>query len=394
MIKTALNTPCYIVLEDEFNSNIKLFRGALNKYFGQNAIIGYSFKTNSLPYLVNCAKKLGCYAETVSDTEYELALKLGYKENKIIYNGPIKSKALFKRALASGSIINLDSERELAWLEECDEYSNEKEIGVRVNFDVESILPGQTSMGEKGGRFGFCDDNGDLTRAIQRIKKLKNIKLCGLHMHVSSKSKSTDIYEILTKRACEIAKREDLELKYLDIGGGFFGGGDGGKAYDNYIHKIYDVLSEYNMQRLTLIVEPGASVVATAFDYVVSVIDVKQTTMNKFVVTDGSRIHVDPFMRKSNYALSLPINDNKTADVQTLCGYTCMENDRFTELANKQELSVGDVIRFHVVGSYTMCFTPLFIQYLPRVYAASGDKYKLVRELWGADEYLQKNIID
>lgn len=36
MIKTALNTPCYIFLEDEFNSNIKLMRFNLNDDFGGN----------------------------------------------------------------------------------------------------------------------------------------------------------------------------------------------------------------------------------------------------------------------------------------------------------------------------------------------------------------------
>ena len=43
-------------------------------------------------------------------------------------------------------------------------------------------------------------------------------------------------------------------------------------------------------------------------------------------------------------------------------------------------------------GGYTMCLTPLFIRYLPAVYAelTDGTLFK-ARDEWGLDEFLQKN---
>ena len=76
-----LNTPCFIINKEELEKNIDELHTAL-KINWDNYIIGYSFKTNSLPWIVNFYKKNNCYAEVVSESEYKLALKLEYEKNK------------------------------------------------------------------------------------------------------------------------------------------------------------------------------------------------------------------------------------------------------------------------------------------------------------------------
>lgn len=384
-----IHTPCFVLDEVEFKQNLKDFRGVLDEYFLHSGI-GYSFKTNSLPFIIRMAKELGCYAETVSDTEYQLAKVAGYEPERIIFNGPIKGREQFEEAFVEGSMIHVDSMREVEWLEELSQRGTKGDIGIRINVDLESLLPGQTSTGEAGGRFGFCDENGKLTEILQRIRNMQGIQIVGFHMHVSNKSKSPEVYEMLARKACEIAKREQIDLKYLDIGGGFFGGGDGGVGYRKYVEAIYRVLKEKQMQNIELIVEPGASVIATAVDYVTEVIDVKDTVRGRFVVTDGSRLHVDPFFHKTGYSYSLDTKSTANSEEQVICGYTCMEQDRFMKLKNEVELHRGDRIVYHVVGGYTMCFNPLFIEYFPMVYTRKKDSYTVVRDKWGVNEYVQK----
>ena len=41
--------------------------------YWQNYIIGYSYKTNALPWLISYLNDQGCFAEVVSDDEYKLA---------------------------------------------------------------------------------------------------------------------------------------------------------------------------------------------------------------------------------------------------------------------------------------------------------------------------------
>ena len=85
-------------------------------------------------------KQLGCYAEVVSYTEYELALLEGFDKTHIIYNGPLKSKETFLDAIKNGAIVNIETKRELDWLAYLDPNKNYG-VGIRVNLDLGSISP-------------------------------------------------------------------------------------------------------------------------------------------------------------------------------------------------------------------------------------------------------------
>lgn len=87
-------TPFYVIHKNELDDNYKKLTSALEKHWN-NYIIGYSYKTNALPWIIKHFDSLGCYAETVSEDEYELAKLVGVTKNKIIYNGPIKTKESF-----------------------------------------------------------------------------------------------------------------------------------------------------------------------------------------------------------------------------------------------------------------------------------------------------------
>lgn len=112
-----LKTPCFVLNEQDLVDNIIGFREALSSKFDQN-IIGYSVKTNSLPYALKLANEYGCYAEVVSYHEYELALKMGFDQKHIVYNGPMKSKESFLKAVQDGALVNIECWREIEWLKE------------------------------------------------------------------------------------------------------------------------------------------------------------------------------------------------------------------------------------------------------------------------------------
>lgn len=386
-----LQTPCYILDEKQFVENIKDFYNKLRELF-EDVIVAYSFKTNSLPRLLYLALENNCFAEVVSDDEYLLAERIGFSLDRIIFNGPVKQKEIFIRAINGNSYVNIDSEREVGWLTEI-AIGKKVNIGIRVNFDLEKLLPGQSSTGANGGRFGFCYENGELHKVINKIKENKNINITRLHMHVSNKSKSEEVYQNIAEMACKIIKEEQLNISCIDFGGGYFGGGDEGKAYKKYVLALHSTLKNYNCEKLKIIVEPGASLVATAISYLSTVIDTKNTTYGNFVTTDGTRLDIDPFMNKKSYMYDVVYQNNtiKQQQKQVICGYSCMENDRIME-CNIPVLSAGDKIKYNIVGSYTMCFNSCFISCLPRVYSKKENgEFCIVREKWGINEFLQES---
>ncbi|MBR5337277.1 MAG: pyridoxal-dependent decarboxylase [Lachnospiraceae bacterium] len=389
-----MNTPCYVIRKKELESNIHLFKKALDTHWGNNNTLAYSVKTNSFPWILKFMLDAGCHAEIVSADEYDLVEKIGFSKGNIIFNGPIKTREYFFKALRSGNIVNLDSERELVWLEEYDG-ADVINVGLRVNFDLEAACPGDTVSGSDGGRFGYCYENGALSDAISRIRQLNNVRISGLHMHVSTYTRTLNVYRTVADMACRIKDEFGLSLDFIDMGGGFYGGLPDKPSYAEYAEAMASSLkSSFDPDVTRLIIEPGASVICGPIDLVTSVLDVKDTNRNRFVITDGSRIYIDPHMKMSSYFYDFELGSDDARALfrgeQVVCGMTCVESDRLIRLSDSPELRPGDRVIYHKAGSYTMCYSPIFIQYLPDVYVEEEGNLFRVREKWSADEYVQK----
>ncbi len=406
-------TPCYIVDEQLLDINLTAFDNALKSLWG-NYGFGYSVKTNSLPWILKHLKDFGCLAEVVSDTEWELATHIGFPKSGIIFNGPIKGYEYFKEAILSESYINVDSSNELNWIKkisgEMESGLIEKKpikIGLRVNFDLEAVLPEESLTGGGGNRFGYNVDNGSFENVVNYLRSINNVCITGLHMHTNSKTRSYDVFRCLAKEAIRVADKYSLDLEYVDIGGSFFVRKGDLDVYYEYIRAITDELKTYfNPAKTKLIIEPGSAVISTPVQYLTKVIDSKDTNRHRYLVTDGGRLHIDSFMRKTSYVynhlapdfsmLSEKSSDNISSrnamENQVVCGFTCMETDRIMEIKDQKEIKIGDYILYDMTGGYTMGFNAMFIEYLPYVFVKYNDNsFIKVRDKWGIEEYLKKN---
>lgn len=384
-----LKTPYFMIKEKELKDNTEKLHKALKETWG-NYIIGYSCKTNSLPWILKFMQNNNCYAEVVSDSEYELVRKIGFGTNQIIFNGPNKGKDSFINAIKSGSIVNIDSNREIQWIKE-QEFNNEVFVGIRVNFDLDKECPNETSYGKEGSRFGFSFENGSLELAIKQLNNIKNVKVVGIHIHYTAKTRSLSVYKVLAQKACEISKLFDYELKYIDIGGGFFGGVPNKPSYYEYMSLISRELSkEFDSNKTQLIIEPGSAIIGSPIDFVCKVVDVKDTFSKRIVTVNGSRNNIDPFFKKTSYFYSIKSKNENIIPEQIICGYTCLDYDRIFKLENEKELFIGDEIIFNKVGAYTMSLSPLFIEYFPDIYVEKiNGTIDCVRKKWGVGEYIQ-----
>lgn len=391
-------TPFYRIRETDLLYDINLLKNSLAQNWG-NFVMGYSVKTNSLPWLLNYLRKHGFYAEVVSDTEYDLVHRLGFPGKNIIYNGPIKDKKVFETILISGGYVNLDSSYELNWMEKLSSLypDHEFSVGVRVNCDIAVMCPDEELVEEEGGRFGYCYENGVLKAAIDRLNSLPNVKVGGLHLHSSTQSRTVQVYGALAGMAVKIAKEYGLSLDYIDMGGGYFGGRADKPDYRDYFKEICEVLSGYfDKEKTTLIAEPGVSLISRAITFETEVLDVKDIRGRKFIVTNGSRVNLNPLVTRHVYPHHIEYaSDASVRNIeasQWICGATCMEYDRLFEMKSEAALVPGDKIIYDTAGGYTMCLNPLFIHYFPAVIIekTTGELFT-AREAWGNEEYLQKN---
>lgn len=379
------STPCYIIDLEQFDENVKCLQSGFLNEWGTNIILGYSIKTNHLPLLLKHAKLKGFFAEAVSGDEYYHAISQGYEPKHIIFNGPQKDKETLIKAINEGSIVNIDNFQDIKIIEEnlIDIKIDKSNVGIRVNFDLESICKGETTSGEEVSRFGICIENGDFERALLYLKKL-DIPVRGLHLHYSTKSRSLAVFKALARKAAELIVKFNMQdkLMFVDIGGGFWGGRrlpnkPTMQEYSNIIaNELKKVVSPKDVQ---LILEPGASIVATAVSYLTKVINTRMIRDTKIVTVDGSMLHINPFMIKRQQMFSTNSSSRENIRKQVICGSSCMENDRLLHLNNYNEFRIDDILTFYNAGAYTMSYNNCFINNPPYIYVKENNQYTKVR---------------
>lgn len=372
ILSQQFGSPFYLMDGDQYLRNINAFRAAFKSKC--NLIVGYSFKTNYVPSLCRIARDEGCYAEVVSEMEYDLAKRIGF--DHIIFNGPIKKEDILISALKDGAIVNLDSMYEIETiLRYKDLHPNEQlSVGLRLNIDLtdENGLS-KVQCGLRVGRFGFTPQM--LYEVIPRLYS-KGVKIISLHGHTSSSDRAVVNYGIIVDQMLKVCERFELnDLSYFDVGGGFFGAPaegidvSGKPTYKDYADIILkDCLSNNWFMKIkpSIVIEPGVSVTANVFSYVAKIFQVKEIASQKFLTIDGSVFDVKPTLHSNNLPYTIythqECEDEYTANI---VGSTCMEKDVvLKDVSVPCSVGYGDYIKIDGVGAYTIALTPIFINYL------------------------------
>lgn len=401
-ISDNLSTPYFVMDENALIDELLKINKAVEAFW-PNTIVAYSVKTNNLPFLASYLRGKGVSAEVVSQDEYEMVSLCGYTPDRIVCNGPVKSQEFVTGLMDNHSKINLDSHRELMYaVHHASSNPNcNYVVGLRVNIDIEKFFPSESKAGVQGSRFGFCMENEELGNAINLVRSCPNLSINGLHLHVSTSTRRVEVYSMLSRVFGTIVKQYNLtDISYFDIGGGFYGGMPDKPQWNDYLFAISkELLSDgFCPSKLTLIIEPGVSLLAGSFSYYTSVVDVKDTNRSRFVVTDGSRIHIDPFFHKTSYYYHRYSQDKSTLQMhpkQIVVGFTCLEYDNIMTVENSEEFSVNDVLRFDKLGAYTLSLSPLFITYFPAVYFRGKDgELKRARKRMTAEDFIQTSYLN
>ena len=400
-VSKEIGTPCFLVNTDMFLTNLNNITNAFKTRY-ENLIVGYSFKTNYLPLLCNLALKQGCYAEVVSFLEYQIAEFSGYPCNKIIFNGPIKRKDELFHALNNQTLVNIDSNYEIDYIEEYQKNNGFKElnIGIRINIAL-SQNNGQANVygGANIGRFGFMLD--ELAAVIARLKKI-NCNIISLHGHTSSRDRAVSNYEQICHHMLATIKKFNLNIKYFDVGGGFFGPIPKGMlnrstpSYQDYANAITNILLSddwFTVHRPALVIEPGMSVAASSMSYLTKVFTIRKRGGRFLAQVDGDMFHIRPSMHK----LPLPFDiyrftDEKSCEVIDkieVVGSTCMESDILLEIDGQRGINEGDYILVNNVGAYTFVENTNFIQFSPSIAYIQDKEIKCVRKGNDFDNFIK-----
>ncbi|MHA1267717.1 MAG: diaminopimelate decarboxylase family protein, partial [Candidatus Helarchaeota archaeon] len=387
-------------------------------------MVCYSIKTNNNLAVCRILRENGAFAEVSSELDLHVALKAGFTGERIIFDGPYKPKEALQRALSEKVLlINVESFEEMERLDRiAGEMGVEQAIGLRINPFRDPGLKKYTNLTSLvnaaycnlESRFGFSLE--EAYRAFERAKELKNLSVEGIMTHPYHAA------HMVLPIVREVRVRYGVEVKYLNVGGGFYpgeprflGGGDlildffrrkmGMKsklAEDGRVPSIESIAKSLigEIRRglgdpfeYTMIVEPGRFVVSSAGILLVRVDHVKYAGGHKWVLVDGGTNLLPRFgsveLRKimvTNKASSQPEEE------VNIVGPLLYDDDFITIKANLPKTSEADILSIFGCGAYTLSRANQFLYPRPAtVLVTPGGAVKVIREKETFEDFLNKD---
>lgn len=373
---TEYGSPLFVLSEKTIRQTFNNAKRAFKTRYPK-VQFAWSYKTNYISAVCNVFHQEGSWAEVVSGFEYQKALNNGVPGNKIIFNGPDKTKEELKLAIEKNSLIHIDHLDELYMINGVAEaLAKRPRVAIRVNMD--------TGTYPIWDRFGFNYENGEALDAVNKIVLMGKMDLVGLHCHIGTFMLAPSAYKMATEKLCELAqtikKKHKKTLEYIDLGGGFASkntlkgsylqGVDASPSFDHYAEAISNAIlnSGFNEHELPLLIlETGRALIDDAGYLLGSVVSNKR-------LSDGRRATIMDF--GVNILFTSFWYDHKISPAQAFSQYTedtvlygplCMNIDVVREHITLPSLNRGDHVVVHTVGAYNMTQWMQFISMRPAV---------------------------
>lgn len=260
-------TPLYVYSADQIVERLGLFQQALA---GREHLVCYAMKANSSLAIVKLLAKHGAGFDIVSGGELERVMAAAPEAvGRVVFSGAGKTAAEIDLALKAGILqFNVEGAGELKLLgERAAKLKKKARFALRVNPDVFAETHPYISTGLREHKFGV-----DMRLALEIYKSAAGNRWLEAHsasVHIGSQILSAGPFGAAIERVVKLVrqlKREGIELKAIDAGGGLginyhLGKFDAAAKVREYATAIESALGSFQGR---LVLEPGRFLVAQA----------------------------------------------------------------------------------------------------------------------------------
>jgi diaminopimelate decarboxylase len=372
----------------------------LKKVFPQNSLQAIAVKANPLLANLKFIKRLNVGAEAASLPEVYLALKAGFKTDKIIFDSPAKTKEEIAFALKKGININADSLEELEIIKKLlVEIKTKSRVGIRINPQVGIGNIPETSVAGEYSKFGV-----PIKEKWKELQKfiIENDWLRSVHLHIGSQGISLHmllkgnkiVYDFVIDTNKLLINKSKMPIDRFDIGGGLpvsYYSNQKSISLKEYYSGLKKSCPELFSNKFTLITEFGRFIYANSAWAVSRVEYVKNgRTKNTAIIHLGA----DMFLRKTYmpgkwhhdiFALDKNgiIKKSPIKEKYVIAGPLCFSGDVIERDISLPELQAGDFIVIKDVGAYTLSMWSRYnSRQLPKVigYNSGGKRLSILKE--------------
>lgn len=358
-------TPLYVVDEQTIRSICKDYKKAFSKYEKTNMMYASKALCNSAVSRIIASEGFGF--DAVSGGEIYTLYKAGIDMSKVLFNGNNKTPEEIELAIKYGvGRFSIDNFHEVNLISEVSKkYNKTVNALLRITPGIECHTHKYIQTGQLDCKFGF--DLSQIDSIIEHILNIdKNINIRGLHAHIGSQIFETKCYydevEVLVKEIARIEEKFGIKLDEMNIGGGL------GVKYvesDNppSVQEIADVIikslteniEKYKINKPTIYLEPGRSIISTSGVTLYTVGSSKQVpNMTKYISVDGGMAdNPRPSMYQAEYLAELVTSHSeRDTEVVTIAGKFCESGDILINGIELPSLNAGDVLCVYNTGAY------------------------------------------
>jgi len=259
---------------------------------GQRFLIAYAVKANTAGSVLRTLVDEGCGAEVGSAGELAVAQGAGVAPDRVLLSGMAKSIDALDRAIGAGSegilAIQVDAVGELATIAaRARAIGRVGRVALRLNPGVLADTHEAIATGHDDAKFGIAlDDVGAALGALEATAGA--LKLVGVGGHVGSQLTRLDDYLDGARPLLDVAASL-RGLEFVDLGGGFgidYGAGCPVRPRD-FANAATRLVRERLGSALTLVVEPGRSLVGPHGALVASAVARKVSGARRWLVLDA-----------------------------------------------------------------------------------------------------------
>jgi len=348
-------------------------------------LICYAVKANSNLGILGTLARAGAGADIVSGGELFRALRAGIPAKKIIFSGVGKTREEMREALKAEILMfNVESLSELRALDEvAREMGVRAPVALRVNPDVDPQTHPYIATGLKTSKFGI--PIAQALEAYEEAASLEGVEVMGADMHIGSQLTKASPFADAVARLASLVKalrERAIEIRMIDVGGGLGirYGDDAPPTHREYATVLLPALRELGV---TVLLEPGRSIVGNAGILLTRVLYRKDTGDKKFVVVDaGMNDLIRPALYDSYHEIR-PVDETRLGGPMEnvdVVGPVCESGDflaKDRELAASEE---GDLLAVMSAGAYGFVMASNY-NTRPRAVEVlvDGDRYTIVR---------------
>ncbi len=296
-IAQEYGTPCYIYSRAAIESAYRQYADACA---GRKALVCYAVKANSNIAVLNLLARLGSGFDIVSGGELARVLASGGVPAKILFSGVGKTESEMRDALLAGILcFNVESEEELERLNAVAlGLGRHAPVSLRVNPDVDPQTHPYISTGLKQSKFGVAYE--DAPRLYRKAAALPGLNVVGIDFHIGSQITQIEPFVAALDKILEFIDwltSVGIPLEHIDLGGGL-----GIQYRDEILPEISRyldaLLSKLGNRKLTVLLEPGRSLVGNAGILLTRVEYLKHGSEKNFAVVDAA---MNDLMRPALY---------------------------------------------------------------------------------------------